>query len=221
MLDILMYYFVVPIIVFALLWEIRKEKNYLDFMKDVVIQGGGEEYGVDKKFADMRRKKQNKIFNKSHKRIKRLQIYMVIALVILLPLWNFAAENRAHNAIHTEIIGGGLRPTTVDPVVFEIGPTFDVQKVYDEIEEKPSIYRPDLINKVVSLDQLTSYPGRLAVYRLRSSRVIITYTYFGIYPVIKAYGFQFIEGRGIVAQSETTIVYPMSPAEASSVADIV
>ncbi|MFP4050920.1 MAG: hypothetical protein ACLFVB_04175 [Thermoplasmata archaeon] len=221
MLDILMYYFVVPIIIFSFLWEIRKEKNYIEFMKDVVIEGGGEGYGVRGKFADMRDRKQKKQFKKSVKRLRRLQIYMVIALIVLLPLWNFAADYRANSSIHSEIIGGGLHVQKKDPVVHEIGPTFDIAKVYDEIEENPSIYRPEMIKRVVNLDQLTKYPGRLAVYRLIDNRIIITYSYLGVYPVIKAYGFQFMESRGIVVQRETTVVYPLSPAEVSSLADLI
>ncbi|MFP4048124.1 MAG: hypothetical protein ACLFT4_10260, partial [Bacteroidales bacterium] len=194
---------------------------YIEFMRDVVIEGGGEGYGVRGKFADRRDRKQKKQFKKSIKRLKRLQIYLIIVLIVLLPLWNFAADYRANSSIHTEIIGGGLQPTTKDPVVHEISPTFDIDKVYNEVEEKPSIYRPELINKVVSLDKLTSYPGRLAVYRLTDNRIIITYSYLSIYPVIKAYGFQFIEGRGIVVQRQTTVVYPLSPAEVSNLADLI
>ena len=216
-----MYYFAVPIIVFSLLWEIRKERNYLEFMKDVVIEGAGEGYGVHGKFAKMRDEKQKKLFKQSLNRLKKLQIYLVIALVVLLPLWSFAADYRANTSVHQEIISGGLHVQTKDPVVFQIGPTYDIEKVYNKIEERPSIYRPDLINKVVSLEQLTSYPGRLAVYRLDNNRVIISYTYLNVYPVLKAYGFQFTENGGIIAQGETTVVYPLSPAEVSSVADII
>lgn len=216
-----MYYFVVPIVVFTFLWEIRKEKNYIDFMKNIVMQGGGEGYGVRGKFADMRKEKQKKLFNDSLDRLKRLQIYLVIALVIMLPLWNFAADYRTNSTIHAEILGGGIQVQKRDPVIFEIEPTFNIDKVYREIENNPSIYRPELINKVVNLEKLTTYPGRLAVYRLIDNRIIITYSYLGLYPVLKGYGFQFIEGQGIVVQRETTVVYPLSPGEISNLADLV
>ncbi len=216
-----MYYFAVPIVVFALLWEIRKEKNYIDFMKDIVMGGGGEGYGVTEKFAEMREEKQIKLYTESLNRLKRLQIYLFVALIIMLPLWNFAADYRANNSVHSEIIGGGLKPQKVDPVVFEIEPTYNIDKVYREIENNPSKFRPELIKKVVSLDELTRYPGRLAVYRLRDNRVIITYSYLGVYPVIKGYGFQFMENGDIVIQRETTVVYPLSPSEVSNLADLI
>jgi len=221
MLDILMYYFVVPIVVFSLLWEIRKEKNYIQFMKDIVMEGGGKSYGVRGKFADMREEKQKKLFNNSLDRLKRLQIYLIIALIIMLPLWNFAADYRANTSVHSEITGGGISVQKRDPVMHYIGPTFDIDSVYKKLEEKPNIYRPNLINKVVNLNELTTYPGRLAVYRLLDNRIIITYSYLGVYPVIKAYGFQFIEEKGIVVQRETTVVYPLSPADVSNLADFV
>ena len=221
MIDVLIYYFTVPIVVFALLWEIRKEKNYIDFLRDIVMEGAGEGYGVTKKFAQMREEKQIKLYKNSLHRIKKLQIYLIIALIILLPMWNFAADYTANSSVHSEIISGGLHPQKRDPVVFEISPTFDIDKVYRKIENNPSKFRPELIKKVVSLDELTRYPGRLAIYRLRDNRIIITYSYIGMYPVIKGYGFQFLENGKIVIQRETTVVYPFNPSEVSNLADLI
>ncbi len=219
------YFIGIPLVFVILLWEIKNEKTYLRFVKKEKMDQDNRKYGYTDKGLEMIREKNLKDYKDSLKRLKRLQIYTMIAMLILLPTWNFAAAEHAYSNIHTERVGPmGIYSTPLDPVVYQVGPTFNVEFVKEQIEKEPDKYRPDLIDDVVDLDKLTRIPGELGIYRLQGEKIVITYAYVSPYPIMKTYVFRFLESpKGqdpIYEQTSHTIIYPMNPADASKLEEL-
>ena len=77
---------------------------------------------------------------------------------------------------------------------------------------------------VVDLDNLVNFKGRIAVYRTYDQRYIITHTYLLPYPVVKCFGFQYIEtdngGIKIIKKDKRKIYYPLDPGTADDTAKL-
>lgn len=210
------YYIGIPLVFGILAWEIRNEKTYLRFVKENQIEDEQSRYGYDEEGVRRFDKKYMMDYISSLRRLRRLQVYIIISMLILLPIWNLAGVEEIDNNIHTEVVGPmGFYNSPADPVMYQVGPTFEVEYVKEKIKEEAKTYRPDLIDDVVDIDKLTRLPGQLAVYRLRGNRIVITYAYASPYPVMKAYAFNIIESQKgvspIYQETSKTIIYPMQP----------
>ena len=158
-------------------------------------------------------------------KMKKLQVYLIVALLILLPVWHFSISRGVHNQAHIKVIGGGFAPGRIDPVKWEIKPTYDTDHAFEKMQEKSDVFRPDLIERVIDLDKLTDVPGRIAVYRFSSAgdlgKILLVYTYVSPVPVVKAVGIQWVESTDqLFVKNVKTFVFPIDPITISSTADV-
>lgn len=200
---------VFPIVLIGVLWY---EKNKFDFFKAS---------SMSKKL------KWRETISSQLKRIKRYEVITIFILLLVLPSWGYFASEVSDTQMHREMRGGtgpmGSAYSVRDPVIESLGPSYDTGSIINEMRSKPDIWLPHKFDEMVDLNDLTDIPGRLAVYRLYGSRYVLTYTYLAPYPIMRAFGFQVIEGDGellILSQIEKTIVFPNDPGTASRVANI-
>jgi hypothetical protein len=182
------------------------EIGYLDFMEQTP-------WGKSRKVK--------KIMQHSLDKIRTYEVMCVVILLVLLPSWGVLGSEISDTEMHSELVFYGAYPESEDPVVFSIGPSYNINKIREEMRERPEI--PQKIDQIVDIDELTRFPGRLAVYRLQGNRIIITYSYLAPFPVIKAYGFLMDDTNGgwrILYHNEQTFVFPMVPAGTGSVANL-
>ena len=227
MIKIIIYYLLAPLICLILGWEIRKEKIYLSFAAD-------EEKELENSFEGLARSRRDKIHEKhddiiksSYNRIKRLQVYLVIALLIIIPTWHIVTADLVHEMSHVEKVtpvglGAGGALGEIDPVRYEIKPSYDIDSVKKQMKENANIYKPDIVFNVIDIDDLTTIPGKLGVYRMMNNRILVTYTYLSSYPIMKAFAIILTEddpGQSYLAYEET-FVYPDSPSSTSEFEEI-
>ncbi|MGM0510134.1 MAG: hypothetical protein ACQESD_03290 [Thermoplasmatota archaeon] len=128
------------------------------------------------------------------------------------------------NEIHRELYGGtgakGPAYAYQDPVIYSLGPSYDVQEIESKMKDKPNRWHYEQIDEAVDIDNLTRYPGSLAVYRLLRDRVIVTYTYLSPCPMIRTFGFVIKEVDGeelFLLIDQDTIIFPGNPTKADRV----
>lgn len=163
------------------------------------------------------------IIQDSFSRLQKIQVLTVILLLILLPTWGMISSEITHKEMHSEMVFIGGQYTTIDPVLNSIGPSYNTKDIIREMEENPGAWLPELVDEVVDIDELTRFPGRIALYRLTKNRYIITYTYLAPIPITRGYGFQYTETDGeriIIAENSGTYIFPMDPSATGKLADI-
>ncbi|MCF7890887.1 hypothetical protein K9M78_06670 [Candidatus Bipolaricaulota bacterium] len=144
-----------------------------------------------------------------------LRIIFIIILVVFLSSWHLVTSELADIRMRTEMEYGVGGIYSENPVVVSLGPTYNVRRVIETIEKKEERWLPDQVKKVVDLDRLANFKGRIAVYRTYDQRYIITYTYLLPYPFIKSFGFKYVKTDDgqmkIIKKDKKTIFYPLSP----------
>ncbi len=182
-------------------------------------------YKLKDKYLDFYIPKYKDYLQKNIDKMKKIQIYLVVALIILLPAWHFSISNAVHSQAHIEVTGGGLMPGSRDPVRWQIKPTYDTDHALEVMDERSNVFKPDLLNKVIDLEELTDIPGKIAVYRFIApgdiGKILLTYTYASPVPTVKAVGIQWVESTGkIFLRNVETFVFPMSPMTIADTADM-
>lgn len=129
---------------------------------------------------------------KARRDVHKTIALFVIFLLIILPLWGFCSLHLTDHQIHREKIGVGITTHVLDPVIRSHGPTTDVDSVIEIMEEQP-YWRSEEIVERIDFDELSRFPGQITIYLLRENRVIITYHYFALLPIVRAFGFHFEE----------------------------
>jgi len=211
-LYVVAYYLLMPGVILPFVWYIHQEKVTLDTYEKK--RKATKKYG--EKDADSR--------EALVKKIKRFEIVFLIAVMILLPSLHLTTSMYCDNEIHRELYGGtgvkGPAYAYQDPVLFSLGPSYNIDKVESKMKEKPDIWHYEQIEEAIDLDDLTRYPGSLAVYRLLRQRVIVTYTYLSPYPIIKTYGFvvKQVDGEELfILMKKDTIIFPENPSKAGKI----
>ncbi len=203
------YYLLVPSALIIASWKLWNDIGYSDIMKSVWIKESTRE--------EQRKAKKNAY--------KTIVIFVII--ILCLPLWGITASELAERQIRREVIGGTVfSPTIVDPVIHSLGPSYDTHEIIEEMEANPQRWQTEGIKERVDFDELTSVPGRLAVYRLRN-RIILTYTYLAPFPIVRSFGFQYQEVEGpdgetelqFLVEREETYLFPFNPGSAGDIAD--
>jgi len=223
MIKILTYYVITPAIFLIICWQLRKEKRYLYF----VCTEGKKLKGATKRFRDYDKEKNLKsnddTLKKSYEKIKKLQIYLVIALIIILPLLNFITADLAHEHAHiTKVEPTGMDAGSMlgerDPVMFEIKPSYDIGSIKEKMKEESKTFRPYIVFKSINIDELTKVPGKMAVYRLIDNRILITYNYISPCPIMKGFAIRLYEDGEDITYSvnQKTYVYPDFPTHVSN-----
>lgn len=224
----MIYYLLIPLIILIISWEIKKEKIYFYFATN-------EEENLKGGLIDLSRKEKEGIYDKhdeiiknSYKKLKRLQVFLIIALIISIPVWHIMTVNIVHEDAHFTKVnpigpdgGGGMGE--IDPVIYEIKPTYDISSVKEKMEEYPKSFRPEIVYKAIDIDDLTKVPGKMAVYRLGNNRILVTYTYLSPYPIIKGFAINLFNNDEKIDYivEEETFIYPESPGDAGDFGDIV
>ncbi len=205
----IVYYVLMPVAMLILGWKLWNNVKLLDVVKD---------HGWETE--------KNKEYSKLDKNMKKTLV-IFIAFLFILPLWGFSTSSMAEFHIHRERVGGGLfNPNIIDPVIHSMGPSYDTDHIIEQMEQDPDRWLIEELDERIDFDELTSFPGRLAVYRLSRGifgpRMIITYTYVSPIPIMRAYGFQYeIVDDEIVfmVEREKTYVFPMIVTDAGDIAD--
>ncbi len=224
----MIYYLLIPLISLIIIWEIKKEKIYFCFAcnEEENLEGGVINLG--KKEQDRIYDRHDKIIKNSYKKMKRFQVYLIIALIISIPVWHLVTVNIVHEDAHFKKVnpigpdsGGGMGE--IDPVIYQIKPTYDISSVKEKMEKYPKSFRPEIVYEAIDIDDLTRIPGKMAVYRLGDSRILVTYTYLSPYPVVRGFAinlFEYEEDIDYIVEEET-FVYPESPGDAGDFGKIV
>lgn len=96
----MVYYLLIPLIGLIICWEIKKEKIYFYFatneedkLKDGLID-------LNEKEKDRIYDRHDKIIKNSYQRLKRLQVYFIIALIISFPIWHLMTVDMVHEDAH-------------------------------------------------------------------------------------------------------------------------
>ncbi len=201
----IVHYVVIPGAIIFISWKLWYDRAYLNA------------FGVHKD------KLKNEYKKFRVKWYKTMTIFVVV-LIIALSIWGFTTSEMFDYQIKRgKIIDG------VNPVEHQLGPSYDLDYILESLEENPSIWMTEDLQEKVDFDELTSIPGRLAIYRLHPGlfgpRIIITYTYASPLPISRAFGFQFesIEEDGgeviFRVEREENYLFPMDPGKVTEIAD--
>ncbi len=206
-LSYVMYFVLLPLSIFIFLRKIWYDEGYLRIVE--------EQWTSVKKTSEIK---------ELQKKLNMLKVFSVVFLILALPLWGLAASEITNRGVRTEIRGGDVfAPIIRDNVVHSLGPSFDTSNILEQMHNRSHLWFPDTISEYVDLDEMTSKPGRMAVYLLTGSRYIITYTYFAPLPIVEAHGFVFTpsdNGPEIYFHQHETYIFPLNPANAGEIADI-
>jgi len=199
----IVYYILFPVGFILLLNEILSKRDYLENLKS---------------YGEERTKKNKKAIDETEADFKKLQVMLVVFILLLIPAVNFTFYGLQEITIdRARIYHGGFSSTLYSPLERQIGPTTDIDSVLREMEEstdREPWYLED-IKEEIDFDDLTRFPGRLAVYYLRKrdtgmEHIVITYNYFSPLPITRVYGFNIFHDSAHLAE-EDTIVYPLNP----------
>lgn len=210
------YYFLLPAVIIPLAWHIYQEKKTLDM------------YEEKKKIINDFRSKEEISRKSLIKKIKAYQIILFILIIIILSSWHVTAVFYTDYGMHRELYGSthpitGPAYAMQDPVTNSIGPSYDVDEVISEMKDMPERWDYEQIDDGVDFDELTKYPGALAVYRMERGRIVVTYTYVSPFPMVRTFGFQIKEVAGediFILMREDTIIFPQSPHGAGEVLEV-
>lgn len=106
----------------------------------------------------------------------------------------------------------------IDPVIYQIKPTYDINSVKDKMEKYPNSFHPEIVYDAIDINELTKIPGKMAVYRLGGDRILVTYTYLSPYPIVKGFAINLFEYEEKIDYTveEETFVYPEYPGKAGN-----
>ncbi len=202
------YYFLFPIVFIILSFYLYRYRHDLKALsnledKDKVIK---------------------KSIHVSYSRIKKIEALFVICILIFIPFTYFLTASFSDTMMHREERGGtsafGRSYPIMDPVVYEIEPTEDLEKLKNKMNDSVSIWHPEDVLKQIDLDRLDRFPGKFSAYRLRDSRLVITFQYVSPIPIIKSYGFSLVpvnDTERPLLMREESITYPYNPDDVSRV----
>ncbi len=200
------YFIMIPLCLYLLIRKLWYDEGYLGFA-----------------YIGWTSKRKDIELGVLERKLMLYKVFVIFVVVLLLPVWGFAASHIANQGVRTEVVGGTfIQPTIQDNVVHHIGPTYDTDYVLEVMYNRSSLWFPELINEYVDLEELTSRPGRMAVYILRGPRYIITYTYLAPFPIVETHGFLYRasdNGPEIVFYQTETYVFPFNPGRAGDIAD--
>ncbi|MBS3789960.1 MAG: hypothetical protein KGY66_03495 [Candidatus Thermoplasmatota archaeon] len=202
------YYLVIPGTVIFIILKIKQKRDFINVFK---TYWGEEKEGFDS------------ILKENKKQLKNLQILLVIFILISMPLLNVTFYGLQDISIHSTRFyksGNTIYPAHIDLVDEQIGPTFDKEDAIERMEE--DIYGGwylDDIRDQIDLDKLIRSPGRITIYKLKSTsshpeRVVITHAYLSPIPITRSIEFIVLEKKAFL-ETDNIIVYPMPPSIAA------
>ncbi|MEF8874778.1 MAG: hypothetical protein V5A88_08965 [Candidatus Thermoplasmatota archaeon] len=202
------YYIGIPGLIGLMIWKI---KGKADFIKGLSIFGGE---GKDKSSTQL---------EEENKKFKKLQVLFVVLLLVSMPVLNLTfyglqdiSMHRSRNYMSWETIF----PAHVDRVKEKIGPSSDTEGVIERMEDDGNIdWYLDDIREQIDLEELTRFPGRITVYKLRRGRanteqIVINYAYLSPIPVTRSIEFVVLQEKAFL-EADRTVVYPMPPSIAA------
>jgi len=201
------YYLAIPGLIFLIIWKIKQEK---DFIK--ALTRHNEDKGD--KFSDTLRK--------NSKKLKNLQILLVIFILISMPVLNLTFHGLEDTSIRRsrDYSGRGYFPAHIDRVDEKIGPTFDSEAVIEQMTEAEfENWYLDDIREQVDLDEIFRLPGRVTVYRLGETmseyeQIVINYAYLSPIPITRSIEFTIMEEKAFL-ETNRIIAYPIPPSLAA------
>ncbi len=196
----LLYFFGLPIILIYFYFKLRHQAGFADFLSTVNGNQG---------------KESSERTEKAKKKRRRTKIIFAIVLVLFLFSWHLITADLVDLRFKGEVKYGGGGMYTENPVVVSLGPTYNGAEIVRTMKEKESRWLPDQVEKVVDLDKLANSWGRIGVYRTYDQRYVITITYLSPWPVVRSYGFQYVETENgekkIIKKERKTVFYPLDP----------
>lgn len=152
---------------------------------------------------------------KAKRKRRNTKIVFTVVLILFLLSWHLITADLVDLRIKGEVKYGGGGMYTENPVVVSLGPTYNGSEIVRTMKEKETRWLPKQVEKVVSLDKLANSWGRIGVYRTYDQRYVITITYLSPWPVVRSYGFQYVEteggGKKILKKERKTVFYPLDP----------
>ncbi len=202
-----LYYIAIPVLIGLMIFKIKQKK---DFIKALTRHNEDQ---VDKLSATLR---------KDRKKLKNLQILLVIFILISIPALNLASHGLEEISMRrTRFYAGGVYfPTRIDRVEEKIGPTLNSEEVIEQMKNSQSEdwYVDDILDQV-DFENIFRLPGRVTVYRLAETmseheQIIINYAYLSPIPITRSIEFTIIEGKAFL-ETNTLVVYPLPPSMAA------
>ncbi len=181
-------------------------------------------------FVSSSKKRERNELKKNVDKIKYLQVFLVIFLLISLPAMSFISSSlsdfymrrdptmvsgsyyeNCHNGTYNN--GTYIR----DPVVRSIEADFDSDAVIEKMKDDSKYWHTEDILDEIDLREMCKIPGKLSVYRMKNTirdDIVITYTYYAPLPITKAFGFRVTpNGEDVYLLKEHTTIYPMNPGD--------
>jgi len=202
------YYIVIPALIVFTIWKIKQKK---DFIKTFSLYNEDEE------------EKYNSTLEESNKKLKNLQILFVVLILISIPVLNITFQGLQDISMHTTryyLSDETVYPAHIDRVEGKFGTSFDTTRVIEQMEESEyEDWYLDDIRDQIDLEEIFRFPGRITVYKLRSTtshpeQIVITYSYFSPIPITRSIEFIIIRDKAFL-ETNRIIAYPMPPSLAS------
>lgn len=194
------YYLGLPLILIYFYLKFRSQREYINFLGS-----------LESRDSPKNKERSEKIEKKRY----WTRIIFIIIVVAFLSSWHLVTSELADIRMRREMNFGLAGVYFENPVVVSLGPTYDVNKVTETINNKEERWLPNQVEEIVDLEGLSNFKGRIAVYRTYDQRYIITYTYLLPYPVIKTFGFNYVKTDDgqlkIIKKDKRTIIYPFGP----------
>ncbi len=202
------YYLVIPGLTIYIILKIKEKRGFIRTFA---------------KFNDEEIEKYSSILEKNRKKLQNLTILLVIFILISMPALHLASHNLQDISMHRRrnyLSGETIFPAHFDYVVDKIGPTIDGESVIEQMETGG--YRNwhfDDIQSELDIEDITSPPSRITVYRFREissypQRIVITIDYLTPIPISRSIEFVVIQGRAFL-EEDKFIAYPMPPTMAA------
>jgi len=202
-----LYYIAIPGLIGLMILKIKQKK---DFIK--ALTRHNEDQG-DKLATTLR---------KNRKKLKNLQVLLVIFILISIPALNLASHRLEEISMRRTrfYMGDVYFPTRIDRVEEKIGPTLNSEEVIEQMKNSQSEdwYVDDILDQV-DFENIFRLPGRVTVYRLAETmseheQIIINYAYLSPIPITRSIEFTIIEGKAFL-ETNTLVVYPLPPSMAA------
>lgn len=196
----ILYFLGFPLILLYFYFKLRHQAGFVDFLGGV---NGNQGKDSSERTEKAKRKRRN------------TKIVFTVVLILFLLSWHLITADLVDLRIKGEVKYGGGGMYTENPVVVSLGPTYNGSEIVRTMKEKETRWLPKQVEKVVSLDKLANSWGRIGVYRTYDQRYVITITYLSPWPVVRSYGFQYVEteggGKKILKKERKTVFYPLDP----------
>ena len=205
----IVYFLGLPLILLFFYLKFKSQTEFINFFNSLSSRGSKENQGIKENIEKKR---------------SRLRKAFVVILLVFFTSWHLVTSELVDISMKREMKYGSGGMYSENPVAVSLGPTYDTKKLIETVRDDRERWLPDKVEKLVDLDYLASFKGRVAAYRTYDQRYIIVCTYLLPYPLIRSFGFKYVKtDKGqlkIINKDKKMVFYPFGPGQVDDTAKL-